>query len=220
VFKVQTDEDKAEDNEIKSLEDPEVTELNEDNELNEILARGDDEIGIFTQMDIDRRAARAAAWAATGTSQPRPPALMDESELPAFYRRDLGAEMAAALVNAEEEGRGRRKKTDVQYTDGLTDEQWANAVDASDDDVDDAADRKKLRVARMKERKFINSALEEAEAEGKPLAATSIRLKQVPADEGPETPIGAFGGKGKKRARPSTSATPSIQGDESYAVSL
>lgn len=196
-----------------------------DDELNELLARGDDEMGIFTQMDIDRNAAKLNAWHAAGNTGPVPPPLMDKAELPAFYRRDLGAEMAAAKEVVEDEGRGRRKKTDVQYTDNLTDEQFARAVEASDDDLDDAVERQRNKTARMKERKLMNAALEEAEAEGKPLVTASIRIKQIKGEsEGPETPqSGSFPGgkgKGKKRARPSESATPSAQGDEFNAVSL
>lgn len=162
-------------------------------------------------MDREKKAAKLSEWTAAGNKGPLPPPLMDQMELPAFYRRDLGAEMAQALVNEEEAGRGRRTKAEVRYTDGLTDEQWANAVDASDDDVEDAVDRKRGRIARRQERKRLNEALEEAEADGKPLAATSIKVKQL-QDVGEDTP--GTGGKGKKRGRPSHSLTPSVQGDD------
>lgn len=212
----------------------------DDDELNELLARGDHELEIFTQMDKERNEARAAAWEAAGEKGPLPPAIMEASELPPFYRRDLGAEMAEELQAEEDAGRGRRVRTVVQYNNDLmSDDQWlrdmgegpsdddAGAGDDDDDDADPVA-RKRNKAARRQERKRLNEQLKLAEAEGKPLAATSIKIKgsglgqgggggEGDDGDGPATPgPGAAGivGKGKKRGRPRMSATPSVQGDE------
>lgn len=180
-------------------------------------------------MDKERKAAKLADWKASGNAGPAPPPLMEHMELNEQYRRDLGAELAAAaVVNPDDEGRGRRTKTEVKYSDGLTDEQWANAVDASDDDVDEAVQRKRSRIQARRERLAMGAAAEEAEAEGKPFAASGIKMKGLLGagagagtdGEGPETPTGSRAGKGKKRARPSESATPSVQGDDASGVSL
>ncbi len=140
-----------------------------------------------------------------------PPPLMQESELPPFYRRDIGEEMAQNLVVDEDQGRGRRAKAEVRYTDGLTDDQWLMAMENSDDDVDEAADRKRKRADKKQDRKRMNDMLAQAEAEGKPL---QIKTLQAEAASPPPT------ASKKKRGRPSTkSATPSLLGDDLPTVS-
>lgn len=205
AFETGTGEDDAE----------EQNELDDD-ELNELLARGDHELEIFAQMDKDREAKKLAAWTEAGHKTPLQPSLMAETELPAFYRRDIGDELAAKAQKEEDslEGRGRRAKAGVQYTDGLTDDQWLNAVDASDDDVEEAADRKRKRKDKMVERKRLNEQLELAEAEGRPLNTIKLTLK----DDADPTASPATGtparGSNKKRPRPSKSATPSVLGED------
>jgi ATP-dependent helicase STH1/SNF2 len=187
-------------------EDNEETNELDDDELNELLARGDEELGIFTRMDKEREERRLELWRAGDHQGPVPLPLMQESELPPFYRRDIGDELAAQVANEEEQGRGRRAKADVKYTDGLTDEQWLNAVDASDDDIDEAAERKRKRADKRAVRKRLNEALAQAEAEGKPL--------KISEDLAAPSVVAA-----KKRARPSKSATPSVLGEDLPSVS-
>ncbi len=190
----------------------ETNELDDD-ELNELLARGDNELEIFAQMDRDRVANQNAEWKASGKPGPLPPPLMEESELPPFYRRDIGQEMAEAVVNDEDQGRGRRAKAQVQYTDGLTDDQFINALEDSDDDVMEAAERKKLRTEKKAERKRVNEALAAAEAEGKPLGL--IKIKQLKEEsEGPSSAGSPGAPPKKKRGRPARSITPSVQDDD------
>jgi ATP-dependent helicase STH1/SNF2 len=198
-------------------EDEEDTKELDDDELNQLLARGEFEEEIFKRMDQEREAAKVSSWRAKGKTGPVPPPLMEESELPPFYRRDIGDELRTDLPNDEDQGRGRRAKNEVKYTDGLTDEQWLNAVDASDDDLDDAMDRKKVRVDKKAERKRMNEMLAKAEAEGKPLSAVKLEVGSVTGSSsrgGASTP--ATGGK---KARPSISATPSVLGDDGPPVS-
>lgn len=140
---------------------------------------------------------------------------MQESELPPFYRMDIGDHLASQVAAEEDQGRGRRARAEVKYSDGLTDEQWLNAMDASDDDVDAAVERKQHRVDRKKERKRMNEMLAQAEAEGKPLNAINIKAEAPAADIGTPPP----GKPAKKRGRPSKSATPSVLGDDAPPVS-
>ncbi|WRT63636.1 uncharacterized protein IL334_000559 [Kwoniella shivajii] len=205
-------------------DDNEETNELDDDELNELLARGDDELGIFTQMDADRKAGKIESWKATGNKGELPPVLMAESELPPFYRRDIGQEMAAQIANEEEQGRGRRTKMEVRYTDGLTDDQFLAALEDSDDDVEEAADRKRKRANNKAERKRMNELLAEAEAQGKPLDSTAVTTNIVAtapsvatlksedtASPPPTTPLPTLK---KKRGRPSKSATPTLIGDD------
>jgi ATP-dependent helicase STH1/SNF2 len=194
-------------------ENEESNELDDD-ELNELLARGEDELDIFTAMDKEREEERLKQWRDAGNKAPLPPPLMQESELPPFYRRDIGEELAVQAAAEEESGRGRRAKAEVRYTDGLTDDQWLMAMEDSDDDVDEAADRKRKRADRKAERKRMNEMLAQAEAEGKPL--NTVKIKQLQEEEG----VVSTPKSGKKRGRPSKSATPSVQGDDMPTVSL
>lgn len=188
-------------------DDEEETNELDDEELNELLARGDHELEIFARMDKERQERKLAEWKESGGKGPLPPVLMQESELPPFYRRDIGQEMAEQAVLKDDEGRGRRAKADVRYTDGLTDDQFINALEDSDDDVDAAAERKRARAERKAERKRQNEVLAQAEAEGKPLSSVITTLKAEAAEV-----------TKKKRGRPSKSATPGL-GDETPQVS-
>jgi ATP-dependent helicase STH1/SNF2 len=135
---------------------------------------------------------------------------MQENELPPFYRIDIGDHLASQAVSDEDQGRGRRARAEVKYSDGLTDDQWLTAMDASDDDVDSAMERKHQSGDRRKERKRVNEMLAQAEAEGKPI--TTIKIKRDSSvGEGTPPP----GKAAKKRGRPSMSATPGLTDDAS-----
>ncbi|WVQ76346.1 hypothetical protein IAR50_006011 [Cryptococcus sp. DSM 104548] len=194
--------------EASNEDDQDETNELDDDELNELLARGDHELEIFAKMDKERKERQLAAWRAAGHTEDLPPVLMAESELPPFYRRDIGQEMAAQVANEDEQGRGRRTKTDVRYNDGLTDDQFLAALENSDDDVEDASERKKKRSDKKAERKRVNDMLAQAEADGRPLDTSALRGDLV------EPPAAAASGGKKKRARPSTSVTPSVAGDD------
>jgi ATP-dependent helicase STH1/SNF2 len=94
----------------------------DDDELNEILARNDDELKLFKQIDKERD--REAPYG-KGKKLPR---LIGEDELPEIYQ-----EKAEFLRKAKQQeelflGRGARDRGEVVYTDGLTDEQWVQVL--------------------------------------------------------------------------------------------
>jgi ATP-dependent helicase STH1/SNF2 len=179
-------------------------------------------------MDRERNAARLADWRARGNTTALQPTLMAESELLPFYRRDFRAEMAALPVSEVDAGRGQRVRTQVTYSDGLTDDQFLNALEDSDDDVEDASERKRIRVEKREARKRANDALAEAEASGVPLGSARVKevmqeaLGGVVAGTDASSSGSQAGGEGvgkKKRGRPSTSETPSVVGDDTPVVS-
>ena len=94
-----------------------------DEEINEIIARSDEEQRLFSEMDIERERDAAAAWKAAGNRGKPPPPLIALEELPECYRTDepFGVEDDTIEV----EGRGARKRAVVNYNDGLSDDQWA-----------------------------------------------------------------------------------------------
>ena len=95
-----------------------------DEEINEIIARNEDEVNIFRELDIKRERDALEAWRAAGHKGKPPPPLMQLEELPEIYQIDEPFQMNQ---EAEEmyEGRGARKRTVVSYNDGLDDDTWA-----------------------------------------------------------------------------------------------
>jgi ATP-dependent helicase STH1/SNF2 len=94
-----------------------------DEEINEIISRSEEETLIFHEMDLQRERDLAEQWKAQGHRGKPPPPLMQLEELPECYRTDAPFE-----VKEEEEGpegRGARRRNVVSYNDGLSDEQWA-----------------------------------------------------------------------------------------------
>jgi ATP-dependent helicase STH1/SNF2 len=109
-----------------------------DEEINEILARTDEEAIIFRDFDLAREREAVEHWKAAGNRGMPPPPLIQLEELPDCYRLD---EQFDTTDNVEEiEGRGQRRRTVVNYNDGLSDDQWAMAVEEGED-VNDLADR-------------------------------------------------------------------------------
>ncbi|KAK6349608.1 hypothetical protein TWF696_005892 [Orbilia brochopaga] len=106
----------------------------DDDELNEVIARNDDELEMFRRFDKEREENSPYG---EGKSLPR---LMDDAELPAVYlQEDIGQEVEDIVPT----GRGARERTQVKYDDGLTEEQWLDAIDDDEDTVEDAIKRKR-----------------------------------------------------------------------------
>lgn len=94
-----------------------------DDEINMLIARSEEEERRFGQMDIERERETASRWKAAGNRGKPPLPLMQLEELPDCYRTDEPFENKDELE--EVEGRGQRKRNVVNYNDGLSDDQWA-----------------------------------------------------------------------------------------------
>lgn len=119
----------------------------DDEDLNLIMMRSDDELTVF--REIDERRAREDEYG----HNKKYPRLFSEQELPDIYVND-----DTAIVEEVEEsyGRGARERRTVKYDDGLTEEQWLEAVDNDDDTIEAAIARKeaaKVRRAGNKEKR-------------------------------------------------------------------
>ncbi|KAI9050132.1 hypothetical protein LZ554_006273 [Drepanopeziza brunnea f. sp. 'monogermtubi'] len=129
---------------LETAEAAEALEQEEmdDEDLNMILARSDAELEVFKKMDIER--AKDLTYG-TAAGSKRIPRLMAESELPEIYMSD-----GNPISDEPEEvkGRGARERTRVKYDDGLTEEQWLQAVDDDEDSPEAAAARKQARKDR------------------------------------------------------------------------
>lgn len=105
------------------IDDIEESASMDDDEINEIVARTEEEGVIFRKMDIERAIQEEQEWRAAGNKGPVPDRVMQIDELPEVYQRD-----EPLLIEEEAEGpsgRGARVRNAVRYTDGLTDDQWA-----------------------------------------------------------------------------------------------
>jgi ATP-dependent helicase STH1/SNF2 len=119
----------------------------DDEDLNAIIMRNEGEFEIFQKMDADRLKNEPYG---PGKKLPR---LLQESELPDIY---LNEEAPIVEEVNEPVGRGARERTKVKYDDGLTEEQWLDAVDADDDSIEAAVARKQARIARRAGKKDDN----------------------------------------------------------------
>ena len=100
--------------------------IQNDEELNEILARGDDEVDIFGRMDEQRHRDEIRQWRGQGHTGPPRDRLFTEAELPEVYRIDPAilakqTELVEDPKYDEVTGRQRRNnRTTVTYSDGLS----------------------------------------------------------------------------------------------------
>lgn len=126
-------------------DDDDKAELDDD-ELNDTLARSADEKLLFDEIDKERMNQERADAKAQGLRVPRP-RLIQLDELPKVFREDI--EEHFKKEDSEPLGRIRQKKR-VYYDDGLTEEQFLEAVEDDNMSLEDAI--KKRREAREKRR--------------------------------------------------------------------
>ncbi|KAI9497938.1 SNF2 family N-terminal domain-containing protein [Zychaea mexicana] len=145
-----TDEDREaflrtllEDKSDEHDDEDDVQEEIDDEELNEMLKRSDQELVIFNRIDAERERAEADYYRQKGRRGRKHDRLIQEDELPEVYRyEDAFAEDVSPLL---EYGRGQRVRDTVRYDDGLTEEQWVNALEDENIDLDDLIARKEAR---------------------------------------------------------------------------
>ncbi len=126
---------------LESAEAAESFEQEEmdDDDLNLIMMRSEQELTIFQQMDEERN--RTSKY---GPDR-KYPRLLGESELPDIY---VSEDVPVVEETEDTYGRGARERTRIKYDDGLTEEQWLEAVDNDDDTIEAAIARKDAKVAR------------------------------------------------------------------------
>lgn len=120
-------------------DDPEVPD---DETVNQMIARSEEEYELFQRMDIERRRIEA-----TSSDSQRKPRLMEESELPAWLLKD-DTQLEKMRTEAEESelyGKGSRARKEVDYSDQLTEREFLKAVE--DGNLDEVSETKKKRRA-------------------------------------------------------------------------
>jgi ATP-dependent helicase STH1/SNF2 len=103
-------------------ENEEAGDMN-DEELNALIARSEEEAVIFAEMDIQRERDAIENWRAQGKRGKPPLPLIQLEELPECYQTDEPFEVKEMDDIAE--GRGQRRRNIVSYNDGLSDDAWA-----------------------------------------------------------------------------------------------
>ncbi|XP_028433217.1 putative global transcription activator SNF2L2 isoform X1 [Perca flavescens] len=132
----------------------EEDEIPDDETLNQMIARNEDEFELFMRMDMDRRREEAR-------NPKRKPRLMEEDELPSWIIRDE-AEIERLTYEEEEEkmfGRGSRCRRDVDYSDTLTEKQWLRAIE--DGNLEEMEEEIRLKKRKRKRRQDKDSSSRE-----------------------------------------------------------
>ncbi|XP_018494673.2 probable global transcription activator SNF2L2 [Galendromus occidentalis] len=139
-------------------EEEEENEVPDDETINQMIARSEDEFNMFQKMDLDRRREEAKVI-------PRKPRMMEENELPQWLV--LNDEEVEKLTHDDEDdrvfGRGSRARKEVDYSDALTEKQFLKAIeDGSVEDFDDEPGPSSGRPGRKKRRKVESEDEDEA----------------------------------------------------------
>lgn len=172
----------------ESLEQEEM----DDDDLNLIMMRNEDEFKLFQEMDRQRLADDPY-----GPGKPLG-RLIGESELPDIYLND-----ADPIVEEKDDGpvgRGARERTRVKYDDGLTEEQWLEAVDNDDDTIEAAIARKEAKVAKRSRNKTARMGLDPGDS-------------PAPSRESSEEPMPKKRGRKPKAAEKRKADEASLDGD-------
>merc|ERR1712156_542520 len=119
-------------------EEDDENEVPDDDLVNQMISRNEEEFELFQRMDIERRRSEAELG---DLNKPR---LIEESELPEFLLQsqedlemmDIDEAEQAAQLEAER-GRGNRVRKEVTYQEQLSERDWLKAIGAEEDEDDD-----------------------------------------------------------------------------------
>jgi SWI/SNF-related matrix-associated actin-dependent regulator of chromatin subfamily A member 2/4 len=126
-------------------DDEEENEVPDDEMINFMIARSDEELELFKQMDIDRK------------KEETKKRLVEECELPAWLTKNQ-EELEREWNDDEDDsailGRGSRQRKEVDYTDSLTEKEWLKAIDGDEIDFDEELEvEERERKRKSKKRK-------------------------------------------------------------------
>ncbi|KAN0060922.1 ATP-dependent DNA helicase Snf21 [Thecaphora frezii] len=197
-------------------DDEEAGELNDD-ELNQILARGEHEVARFQEIDVEREKKDAEMWKSLGYGDKHPERLITEKELPELYQQDFDADNILADVVEEEPA--TRKRTVVHYDDGLTEDQFLRALEDDDVDLAEMVEKKRERAEKRRAKQLLqqgDSIEGTPEAEGRKKKGRG--RSTLGASETPEPSPGP-GGRKRKRFGASMDGSPDYDNDAQSASS-
>lgn len=133
-------------------DEEEENEVPDDEVINLMISRSEDELELFKRMDIERKERELNGKSRLITEEELPDWLVKEDD--EVDRWNYGEEDSIL-------GRGSRQRKEVDYTDSLTEKEWLKAIDGEDDfddNPDDEDDRdKKKKAKKRKSRREMNS---------------------------------------------------------------
>ncbi|KAJ3514926.1 hypothetical protein NLJ89_g2080 [Agrocybe chaxingu] len=188
-------------------ENEEAGDMNDD-ELNELIARQDNEVAIFREMDIKRERDALENWRAAGNRGKPPQPLMQLEELPECYQTDEPFDVKE--VEDIVEGRGQRRRNVVSYNDGLDDDAWAMALEGGED-IQELSER----VREKKERRAQNKLMKDESGRNTPASdVVDGRGRKPKKGKAKANDYEPAAGSKRKRGLKSISATPDGDDDD------
>ncbi|XP_039289361.1 ATP-dependent helicase brm isoform X2 [Nilaparvata lugens] len=168
-------------------DDEEENEVPDDETVNQMIARRENEFDTYQRMDIERRREEAKLGPA------RKSRLIEVNELPEWLVKD-DEEVEKWAYEEEPElhmGRGSRQRKEVDYSDSLTEKEWLKAIDDGIEDFEDEEEEevKIVKKTRKRKRKGVEEDDDEPPASGK---------KKRGGKEGGSGGGGGGGGSGEK----------------------
>jgi len=170
--------------ESDSLEEEEESEVPDDETVNQMIARNEEEFEIYQQMDRERK--KIEPRDETGRRQPR---LYQEYELPKWLLRD--PDEIDQMTYAEEEEKyyganAKRCRKEIDYSDNLTEKQWLKAIE--DGSLEDIEEEEKPLKKRKKKKKGDDDDDVEIGPNGKPKKKSGKRGRPTVMKQEPNPP--------------------------------
>nr|CAH8868764.1 unnamed protein product [Trichobilharzia regenti] len=128
--------------------DEEEDEAPDDETINQMLARNEEEFEIYQRMDAERQFAESQ-------QAKREPRLMEYSELPKWIVRD-DIELERSLSLEDSVFGMKRQRKEVDYSDALTERQFLKAIDEGS--LEEAEERQRQKRAARRKRKRIDDS--------------------------------------------------------------
>ncbi|KAK8725983.1 hypothetical protein OTU49_010589, partial [Cherax quadricarinatus] len=147
-------------------DDEEEDEAPDDETINQMIARGEDEFELFQKMDEERR---------KESSRPR---LMAEDELPEWMLKEEDSDELEEEEPEELGDRRARSKKEIDYTDSLTEKEWLRAIGAMEEEEKEVTSSKNRKGSKSKRKRQED---QESEDDPKPRKrGRPAREKQAP----------------------------------------
>ena len=165
-----------------NVEDEEESELPDDETLNQMLARNEEEFEMFNKIDQDRKKQE------NENREPgqlrRKSRLLTESELPKWLLKNDDEIDRMNFLEEEEKffGSGKRQRKEVDYSDNLTEKQWLKAIE--DGVVEDDEEEPMVAVPKKRKRKKPEEE-DKGKAKkkrGRPFGATNQKFEPNPPE--------------------------------------
>ncbi|KAF7724583.1 hypothetical protein EC973_000891 [Apophysomyces ossiformis] len=119
----------------------------DDEELNLMLKRSDQEYAVFAKIDLERQRSEAEEWRRRyNDDRNKPERLMQDWELPDIYRYEHVVPHDT-LDDSAMLGRGQRSKEAIRYDDGMTEGQWLRTIEKEAAEAEIALGKRENRTA-------------------------------------------------------------------------